>query len=175
MPHPPEQPDRPAKGPAPILVLGLGNILLRDEGIGVRVVQAMEGMALPPGVELFDGATAGLDLVDVIIDRRKVVVIDAMDALGVPGTVLRLLPEDLAAATGQSVSLHDMGLLEALMMARHMGREPREVVILAVKPGALEWGLELSDGLKRLVPKLIELVVAELETPSACGCAKALR
>ena len=74
----------------PMLVLGVGNILLRDEGIGVRVVEAMQKLDLPPEVELFDGATAGMDLLNVLADRRKVIVIDAIEGDYEPGTVLRL-------------------------------------------------------------------------------------
>ena len=82
--------------PCPTLVLGLGNVLLRDEGVGVRVVQALERVILPPDVEVFDGATAGVDLLDVLADRRKVVVINAIAGDSPPGTVLRLTPADLA-------------------------------------------------------------------------------
>jgi len=146
----------------PILVLGLGNILLRDEGVGVRVVQAMAAAALPPGIEVFDGATAGVDLVDVLADRRKVVVIDAMDGEDAPGTVRRLAPEDLAPRCDGGLSLHEVGLMEALTLARHMGRLPAEVVIFGIKPEVVEPGLKLSPRLSALVPRIVELVLEEV-------------
>jgi len=147
----------------PTLVLGLGNILLRDEGVGVRVVQAMERMALPREVEVFDGATAGVDLLDVLAERRKVVVIDAIAGDSPPGTVLRLTPADLAPRHERGVSLHDLGLLETLALAEQLNVSPEEVVIIGVKPHSVACGLELSPELARAVPQIIELVLAELE------------
>jgi len=146
------------------MILGLGNILLRDEGVGVRVIEAMQSINLPPGVELFDGATAGLDLLDAIADRPKVIVIDAVDAPEAPGTVLQFTPQDLAPRNGQSVSLHEIGLLETLAVAKQLNIAPQEVVILGVKPKDVACGLDLSPEIARLVPRIIELVLANLET-----------
>lgn len=148
--------------PAPVLVLGLGNILLRDEGVGVRVVEALRGRALPAGIDLADGGTAGLDLLDLVADRQKVVVIDAIAGPQPPGTVLRLTPDQLAAPAGRPASVHEAGLLEALAAARHLGCAPREVVILGVRPQEVSCGLELSPALARLLPRIAELVLAEL-------------
>jgi len=148
--------------PRPTLVLGLGNILLRDEGLGVRVVEAMGHMTLPKDVELFDGATAGLDLLDVLANRRKVIVIDAVDCDADPGTVLRLTPQDLVPRHSQDISLHDLGLLETLAAAGHLGVAPEEVIILGVRPGDVSCGLTLSATIAAMVPKIVHLVLAEL-------------
>ena len=148
----------------PILVLGLGNILLRDEGVGVRVVEALQLTDLPPDVEVFDGGTAGLDLLDVLADRRKVIVIDALQGDCEPGTVMRLDPEDLVPGDDQTVSLHEIGLLETLAIARQLGTAPDEVVVIGVKPKDLGWGLSLSPQIARLVPDIVRLVLADLKT-----------
>ncbi len=155
---------RKRKPPCPVLVLGLGNILLRDEGVGVRVVEAMGLMDLPGDVELFDGATAGLDLLDTLAERRKVIAIDAMDADCEPGTVLRLKPENLSRRRNPAVSLHEIGLLETLAAADLLGIAPRDVVILGVKPFDTGCGLDLSCEIRGLVPRIVELVMTELET-----------
>jgi hydrogenase maturation protease len=160
---PQKPPDPTEQAVAPVLVLGVGNILLRDEGVGVRVVQELERTTLPPGVEVFDGATAGFDLIDVLAGRRKVIVIDALDADYAPGTVVRLRPEELLAADQPSLSLHDLGLLEALAMARQLGEAPGEVVIFGVQPQDLSCGLELSPIIRARVPELINLVLTELK------------
>jgi hydrogenase maturation protease len=158
-----EQPAEPRTRPCPTLVLGLGNILLSDEGVGVRVVEAMGQAALPPDVEILDGGTAGVDLLDTLADRRKVVVIDAIDGDIAPGTVLRLTPEELVPRHEPGVSLHDLGLVETLALARHLDASPEEVVIIGVRPHSVECGLELSAQIRELVPKIIELVMAELK------------
>lgn len=155
--------DKPEQGVAPVLVLGVGNILLRDEGVGVRVVQQLERAAVPAGVEIRDGGTAGFDLIDLIAGRRKVIVIDALDAHGEPGTIVRLRPEDLVASSRPALSLHDLGLLEALAMARQLGEAPHEVVIFGIQPQDLSCGLELSPKIRACVPELINLVLTELK------------
>ncbi len=151
-----------APRPCPTLVLGLGNLLLRDEGVGVRVVQALERTRLPPGVEVVDGATAGLTLVDTLVGRRKVIVIDAFAGHHPPGTVSRLLPADLAPCPARGVSLHEVGFLEALAATRHLGAAPEEVVIFGVQPQNVACGLELSAEVAQCVPEVVELVLAEV-------------
>jgi len=143
---------------APILVLGIGNVLLRDEGVGVHVVRAMEKEPLPDGVELLDGGTAGADLLDVVSDRIKLVVVDALDADVPPGTILRMTPEDLATPSA-GVSLHEFGIAETLAMAGHLKCEPRDVTIIAVKPWDIRCGLELSDEMRRCLPDIVEMVL----------------
>ena len=156
----------------PTLILGVGNILLRDEGIGVRVVEAMEQMGLPPGVELLDGATAGLDLLDVLADRRRVIVVDAVEGDARPGTVLRLTPEDRVPRAGQRISLHEIGVLETLTVAKQLGIAPQEVIIFGVRPHDVSCGLDLSPEIGRLVPKIIELVLATVENDASADVSR---
>lgn len=147
---------------APTLVLGIGNILLRDEGVGVRLIEEMRQRPVPEGVELFDGGTFGIDLMDTIASRRKVIVVDAVDAEGKPGTIFKFGGQDLAARGDASLSLHDVGLLETLLMARQLGCEPKEVVIFGIKPKTIRPGLKLSREVAAAVPKVVELVMEEL-------------
>lgn len=151
--------------PAPTLILGIGNILLRDEGIGVRVIEAMRTLPLPDDVELCDGGTAGADLLAVICDRRRMIVVDAVDANTSPGTILRIEPSDLAPPTGPSLSLHDVGLVEALRMAALVRSAPASVVIFGVQTATVQPGLELSTRVADAIPAVIERVLAELQAP----------
>ena len=146
----------------PILVLGIGNILLRDEGVGVRVIEQMQKMHLPGDVELVDGGTAGADLLDVLAERKKVIVIDAIQADCEPGTILRFSADELTRPDKASISLHDLGLGEALIMTRHLGCAPEDVVIFGIKPKDISCGLELSEEITASVPKVVELVLAEI-------------
>jgi hydrogenase maturation protease len=162
---------------ASILVLGIGNILLRDEGVGVHVVQAMTDQAargtlrLPEDVELVDGGTFGIDLLDTIAGRRKVIVVDAVHVTAEesadpskigPGAVLRFTADDLAQRPAADLSLHQIGLFETLTMARQLGCAVGDVVIFGIVPKTLESGLELSPEVAAVVPKVIELVLAEI-------------
>lgn len=148
---------------APILVLGIGNILLRDEGVGVRAVEAFRKAELPPGVEAVDGGTAGADLLDLICDRRKLIVVDAMQADVEPGTVIRLTVDDLVGQPNYRISLHEVGLLDTLEMARHLSAAPQEVVVLGVQPEQISPGDTLTPRIEAVIPRLVELVRRECE------------
>ncbi len=145
------------------LVLGIGNILMRDEGVGVRVIEAMRNLPMPADVELLDGGTSGVDLVDEVADRTKVIVIDAVKTDGKPGTVFRFGTADLIRDTERALSLHEFGLLDTLMSAEHLGCAPKEVVIFGIQPKEVSVGLELSAEVAETLPKVIELVLAEAE------------
>lgn len=147
----------------PILVLGIGNILLRDEGVGVRVIEQMQKMRLPDEVELVDGGTAGADLFDVLADRKKVIVIDAVQTDCGPGTVLRFTANDLAQPDGVSISLHELGFGEALTMTRQLGCAPEDVVVFGIKPKDISCGLELSEEIAASTLKVVKLVLAEIK------------
>jgi hydrogenase maturation protease len=149
-------------GRCPILVLGIGNILLRDEGVGVRVIEQLREMPVPEDVELVDGGTAGADLLEVLAERRKVIVIDAVQAECEPGTVLRFTADELVRPDGVGMSLHEVGLGEALIMTEQLGCKPEDVVVFGIAPKNIESGLELSEEIAASVPKVIELVLAEI-------------
>jgi hydrogenase maturation protease len=167
----PEQPSSEHTAPRPILILGLGNLLLRDEGVGVHVVRALgaEGNvpantcpSLPPDVEVVDGATAGFGLIDILAGRRKVVVIDAIDAACAPGSIVRLTVDDLVSTSPMPLSLHEVGFLEAVAATQRLGVAPQEMIIFGVRPAVVDYGLELSPTVAALVPRIVELVLQEL-------------
>ena len=151
-----------AHGRRPILILGIGNILLRDEGVGVRVIEQMQEIPVPDDVELVDGGTAGADLLDVLADRQKVIVVDAVQADCEPGTVLRFTADDLVPPDGFRISLHELGLAEALTMTKQLGCAPPNVVLFGIKPKDTTCGLELSEEVEASLPKVVELILAEI-------------
>jgi len=148
----------------PRLILGVGNLLLRDEGVGVHLISALRGRELPDDVELCDGGTASFDLLDTLAGRRQVIIIDAVQTGSEPGTIFRFTPEDISASREQPTSLHQVGLLETLDVAKHLlDSAPEEVVILGIESQEVSWGLELSAEVEAAVPKVIELIMAELD------------
>ncbi len=142
------------------LIIGMGNLLCRDEGIGVHVIERMKGLELPGHVELLDIGTSTMDLISYLEGVRKLVVIDAMKAGGIPGTIYKCRPEDLLPAEDGPVSLHEIGLIETLHMARKKGLEI-DTVIFGVEPKVLDWGMELSNEVKSKIPAIIEAVLKE--------------
>jgi hydrogenase maturation protease len=147
------------------LVLGLGNILLRDEGLGVRAVEALQQMRLPDNVDVLDGGTASMALLDTLSNRDKVIVIDAVRCNNTPGTLYRLAPKDISTGKGTQTSVHQIGLLDALAHIECLGDAPREVVIYGVEPKEIDWGMELTPEVEAAIPRVVELVLAELAKP----------
>lgn len=154
----------PTKNRPPRLILGVGNLLLRDEGVGVHVISALRDRELPDDVELWDGGTASFDLLDTLAGCRQAIIIDAVCTGSEPGTIFRLTPEDISSNKEQLISLHQVGLMETLNVAEHLlDSPPEEVIILGIEPKEIDWGLELSAEVEAAVPKLIELVIEELD------------
>jgi len=143
------------------LVFGVGSVLRRDDGIGVRVIEALQQHALPAAVELRHGAAA-LQLLDFLAGRQKVIIVDAIQGDGRPGDVYRFTLPGLRTETGSYTSVHQIGLVEVFTIAESLGRKVGEVVVLGVEPKSLEWGLELSPEVAAAVPQVVTLVLAEL-------------
>ena len=146
------------------LVLGIGNILLKDEGIGVRVIEYLQKCPLPEDVELVDGGTAGADLIDILSDRRRVIIVDAVDLDAPPGTICRLTPRDWLTEQEHPLSLHDLDIPQTLAMTHILGCAPREVVCFGIVPKSIEPGMELTDTLAPLVPGIADMVLKEVQT-----------
>jgi len=148
--------------PATVVVLGLGNLLRRDEGLGVRALQLLEASyILPDGVRLVDGGTLGLDLISHVEGAEYLLVLDAMLTDGPPGGLLRLAGEEIPAFFGIRNS-HDVGLADLLAVLKLRETEPREVVVLGMQPGAVELGWGLSREVEERLGELVEAAAGEL-------------
>jgi hydrogenase maturation protease len=131
-----------------ILVLGLGNTLLADDGVGVHVVRRLAaGPALPDGVRTVDGGTMGFRLTAMLSDAGSVLIIDAADIGLEPGTI-RLLDQrtlDAHVAKSNRTSAHEAGLADLLSLARLENLGPRHLAVLAIQPQEIAWRESLSD------------------------------
>ena len=147
---------------AKTIVLGLGNLLLRDEGVGIHAVRELRERELPSDVELVDGGTAALDLLSFLQRAERVIVLDAVRRGDKPGTIYRFRLEPKALhAESAPLSLHELSLQEALWVAQKMGFHP-EVIVLGVEPQTIEPGLELSPQVRAALPHLLDAVCEEL-------------
>jgi hydrogenase maturation protease len=155
-----------------VLVLGLGNMLLKDEGIGAHIAQQLHKRKLPGNVEVIDGGTAGSDILLRQQGVYKLVVIDAVRAGEKAGTIYKAQfkakeKDKLNQLFGEDkefkISLHQVGLIGALAAAERIGREPSEIVIIGVEPKQIDYGLELTEEVKQKIPAIINTVLEEIK------------
>lgn len=149
-----------------VLVLGIGNILLSDEGVGVHVINRFqETFDIPDGVELIDGGTMGLDLVPYFEGKSHVVVVDAMCADGqAPGTIRRFSGSEVMTMLGERISPHQIGLSDLLACTAVGSQLPEHIVLLGIVPESLDTGLEMSATIHAKVDELVSLLHGELES-----------
>ncbi len=145
-------------------LIGLGNILMRDEGIGVHAVLALqERFEVPPELEIVDGGTAGLDLLPFFEGRDRVLLVDAVDFGAEPGFIGELANEAIPARFGKNkASLHHLGLAEVLALAQLQNILPQEICLIGIQPASLDPGLELTETLQEKFDTLIARVRAKL-------------
>jgi len=145
-----------------VAVVGVGNILLRDEGIGVHVARALQEAPSPDNVELevIDGGTLP-DVVLTLGEVDKLIVVDAVRTGGEPGEIYRFRPEDIKLGNRVLTSLHQISLLENLWLMERFSQKPGDVVIIGVEPEDMNWGLELSAKLQQRIPQIIRVVLEE--------------
>jgi hydrogenase maturation protease len=150
-----------------ITVLGIGNLLLKDEGIGVHLVQKLAGITDDANIKIIDAGTSPdfLSLVDGNID--KLIVVDAVQAGNEPGTIYRITPDDLGLDSTLPVSLHEIGVLDSLKFMALFDRLPESTVIIGIEPKTIDFGLDLSPEVEAKIPEIINLVLTEIEETKA--------
>ncbi len=152
-----------------VVVVGMGNVLMGDDGLGPHAVRLLEARYLfPPEVSVLDVGTPGLDLVPYVADTEALVVVDTVRATGAPGEV-RLYRRDqiLRHPPQPRVSPHDPGLKETLLSLEFAERGPREVLLVGVIPEGTAQGAPMSDTVRRALPAVMAAVLAEL---ARLGC-----
>jgi len=142
-------------------VLGIGNALLRDEGIGCHVAHALEEIPLPD-TKIIDGGTCP-DVLQFVEDADKLVIVDAVKGGGTPGQIYRFHLEDITLEQKPFLSLHDVGLVDNLMLMQ-LWHNISETIIIGVEPKEINWGLELSPELQEKMPQIIDTILSELNT-----------
>lgn len=143
-----------------ILILGIGNLLMKDDGVGSHIIQYLEesGVELPEGAEIYDGGTAGYDLIPLMKEREKIVIVDALKVDDEPGSVYRFSPEHLVSSK-QVYSLHDLGVREIIKQLQILGDEPN-IEIIGIVPEDIETlEIGLSDSVRKSIPKAVEQIL----------------
>lgn len=151
-----------------ILVLGIGNVLLMDEGVGVKAVEELgRRYTFPREVELLDGGTSGIELLTYIRNRDVLLLIDAMRCGQPAGTVVKVEGDDVPAVFRTRISPHQLGLSDLLAAAMLTNELPGRTVLFGIEPDCLETGFALSPAVEAGFDKLLNAVVAELR---GLGC-----
>jgi hydrogenase maturation protease len=150
-----------------ILILGVGNLLLSDEGVGVHVAQRMMTMDMPPEVQVVEGGTDGFGLVNVIIEADRMILIDAVKGGGEPGSIYRFEIEDCPPYPDIfKTSIHQISILEVINLSSLIGSTPRTTII-GIEPASMEMGMNLSPVVAAKIPTVIRMVQEEVETSLA--------
>lgn len=147
----------------PLVIMGLGNILWRDDGLGVAAVQMMaRRFDAPEGALVLDGGTLGLALLPIIQDARRVLLVDAIRAPeAVPGALVRIEGDQVAPAVRERLSVHQVGVTNLLETARLLDCYPERLVLLGIVPQHLDFGFGLSAVVQRQLNRLVDRVVEE--------------
>jgi hydrogenase maturation protease len=147
-----------------IKVLGCGNTLVGDDGVGIRTIERLQQIKLPPNVEVIDAGVGGLAILSWIEDADKVIIIDAVQTDNEPpGTVYEFTDKELPPSNMFMLSLHDLNLVDTINVGRMVQKMPDEIVIIGVEVKRVaEFTKELTPEVEAAVPEVLDLVLKEL-------------
>lgn len=144
------------------IVLGIGNVLLSDEGIGIHVVKELLNHEIPDGVEIFEGGTDGFRLLNIISEADRLIVVDSVKGGSKPGTIYKFNVEDAPKCPDLfKTSVHQIGILEVINLSGLIGKTP-ETTVIGIEPKSISTGMELSGEVKAKIPRIIEIIFEEL-------------
>ncbi len=145
-----------------VAIIGVGNYLMRDEGVGIHAIARLREMKWPADIDIIDGGTPGVALLHMIEGRKLVVIIDCADFNGKPGEIGVFNAAGLKRDENAEISLHATDLLGALELAKHAESYPEKVIIVGIQPEKIEMGTSLSEiieeSLQNLPEKLREII-----------------
>jgi hydrogenase maturation protease len=149
-----------------ILVLGLGNPLMADEGVGCRIIERFLTQAVKyPNIDFIDAGTGGMSILHLIADRQKVILVDCAYMGARPGTVKRFTPEDVQSTKKLAhLSLHEIDILKVIELAKQLGQCPDEIVIFGVEPETIEQRQSLSETILQKFDDYVAEISAEFSS-----------
>jgi len=146
-------------------ILGCGNTLMGDDGVGIRVIEKLQEMKLPENIEIIDAGVGGMAILSWIEDADKVVIVDAVQTGNEPpGTVYMFTDKELPPSDMFMLSLHDLNLVDTINVGRVVQKMPDEIVIIGVEVKRVaEFTKELTPEVEGAIPEVLDLVLKELE------------
>ncbi len=150
-----------------VVIIGIGNLLLMDEGIGIHVINELEKYEFPQNVEVYDGGTGGFKLIDLMHGAKKVIFIDALETVKAPGTTTIFTSEDVRSIyQKKKYSLHETDLLQVIKMVELLDNHPK-IEIVGIQPKIINYGTALSKELTDSMPDIVKTVLSKIE--ETCG------
>ncbi|AMV73871.1 HyaD/HybD family hydrogenase maturation endopeptidase [Desulfuromonas carbonis] len=147
-----------------LLILGLGNAVMSDDAFGGRVIAALQQRyRFSERVTILDGGTLGLDLLPHFEGVDRLLIIDALEMGAAPGSIFRLVGEEVPRAFASKLSVHQMGVQDLLAVCELQGHLPAELVVWGVQPGSIEMAMELTPAVAAAVEGVVSAVVGELQ------------
>jgi len=144
------------------MVVGIGNLIMQDDGVGVHAIKALEELGLSDDVELIDGGTHSYDLIEEFCRAANLIIVDAMHAGGEPGTIYRAPFDELGLEPTENItSLHEMHFVEAMKMTRMLGYNP-STTVFGIEPAVIAVSMDLSPQVAEKFPRLVELIHQEI-------------
>lgn len=149
--------------PADVTILGVGNVILTDEGFGVRAAEYLDHHYMfPDNVQIVDGGTLGIELTQYVTGTNKLLVIDSINGGAEPGTVFRFHNDAIMEHFQDKLSAHEVGIQDVLALLTVTGHKIPEVIVIGAQPFDLEAGVGLSDGMQALLPQIVEQILKDL-------------
>jgi hydrogenase maturation protease len=147
-----------------ITVLGIGNIILKDEGFGVYIVEKLQQeYNFPEHVEVLDGGTLGMELMNYIIGTDKLIVVDAINGASAPGTFFRFVNAEVKAYFQEKISMHELGIQDVLAALEVIEKPVKDVIVMGAQPFIVDAGVGMTKDMEKLVEKTKNLVLEQLK------------
>ena len=144
------------------VVIGVGNTILSDEGVGVHAARLLQGdPRVPNGVTILDGGTIGIELIPYASDASRVLFLDAMNSGSTPGTLARMTGGDLLGLSG-GLNVHQLGVADLIAALALVSTRPQDIVVLGVQPANTDWGTTLSPDVAAALTRLVDAALAQL-------------
>ncbi|OIJ15779.1 hydrogenase maturation protease [Anaerobacillus arseniciselenatis] len=149
-----------------ITILGIGNTLYSDEGVGVQVIPLLEDILkdYESKVEIIEGATDGIKLLGPVEDTEYLIIIDAINADKEPGSIITVDQDEIPKYFGVKMSIHQVGFQEVLFAAQIRENLPKQMIMFGIQPESLKLGVELTDTVKSKLPDLACLIKEKVES-----------
>ena len=146
-----------------IAVMGIGNILMQDEGIGVHIIRELEKYDFNPHIALIDGGNMGMDLLSFFYEYNRMIIVDAVDFEKEPGFIDTIENDDILALFTTKMSLHHLGLKDVLSYAKLLDQTPEDLCLFGIQPHKVEMEIELSQIVNSRIHELMTLVLQKLK------------